>query len=62
LEDEGYKRTSYTRCSGCRALIEFWQTPKGKVIPMELMPREDSPAISHFAHCPEADRFRKRGK
>ena len=60
LEDAGYKRTSYTRCSACMAAIEFWNTPQGRVMPMEAMPDDDSPAISHFANCPEAARFRKR--
>ena len=60
LEDAGYKRSTYTRCQACMAAIEFWHTPQGRVIPMEAMPQEDSPATSHFAKCPEADSFRKR--
>jgi hypothetical protein len=40
--------------------MEFWNTPEGKSIPMDCMSDPDSPAVSHFATCPVADRFRKK--
>jgi hypothetical protein len=59
MEAAGYKRSTYTRCQACMAALEFWHTPQGRVIPMESMPLDDSPAITHFANCPEAKKFRK---
>jgi|HubBroStandDraft_6_1064221.scaffolds.fasta_scaffold426605_2 hypothetical protein len=59
LEEAGYTRSNYSRCGGCRAAIEWWQTPKAKSIIMNPMPDPESAAISHFATCPEAKKFRK---
>lgn len=59
LEAEGYKRQYYTRCRGCNAPMEWWKTPAGKMLPMEVMSAPDAPAISHFANCPKAAQFRK---
>jgi hypothetical protein len=42
--------------------MEFWTTPEGKSIPMDVMAEPESPAISHFATCPLAKEFRKRRK
>lgn len=60
MEQAGYKRVNYGRCSGCNAPIEWWTTPKNMPIPMNPMPLPESAAISHFANCPEVARFRKR--
>ena len=60
LEEAGYEHTSNAHCRGCGAAMEFWSTPHGRSMPMDLMPQEDSPAISHFATCPEAPRFRRK--
>lgn len=62
MENAGYKRKCYTRCQGCMKSIEFWATPAGKTLPMEAMPHPYSEALSHFATCPEAERFRKKTK
>jgi hypothetical protein len=62
MEEAGYKRKCYTRCQGCRKSIEFWSTPAGKTLPMETMPDAESEAVSHFATCPDAARFRKKTK
>ena len=59
LEAAGYKCKCLTRCRGCQALMEWWLTPAGKTIPMDVMKMAESPAISHFATCPNADQFRK---
>jgi len=59
LEDAGYRRVNYTRCRSCGTPIEFWSTPEHKWIPMETMDRDESPAVSHFANCPNADSHRK---
>jgi hypothetical protein len=57
----GYKKLSTFVCRGCGEEMEFWYTPQGKNIPMNAMPNDDSEALSHFATCPEAKRFKKRG-
>ncbi len=59
LEAAGYERSSYSRCKGCGMAMEWWTTPNGKPIPMDSMAQPDSPAVSHFATCLDANRFRK---
>jgi hypothetical protein len=59
METAGYKRSNFSRCSGCMAAIEWWITPNKARIPMNPMPDLDSPAISHYATCPKAKQFRK---
>lgn len=41
------------RCRACRAEISFAPTSTGKLMPV------DADGTSHFATCPQADRFRK---
>lgn len=60
LEFAGYRRQSSTFCMGCNQAMEFWTTPQGKSIPMDVMTEAESPAISHFATCPLAQQFRRR--
>ncbi len=50
----GYKFDNRARCRGCGAEIEFWQTPRGKYIPLDSGTLEP-----HFGTCPNADEFRK---
>jgi hypothetical protein len=57
--EQGYTPAGRDRCRSCAVTIEFWITPKQKRIPMNVMPEETSAAISHFATCPEPERFRK---
>jgi hypothetical protein len=59
LQELGYKRTNYGRCTGCYQPIEWWFTPSERSVPYELMPNPDSEAVSHFIHCPNANQFRK---
>jgi hypothetical protein len=59
MEEKGYTRKSYARCRGCGDSMEFWITPTGHNIPMDPMPMEDSPAVSHYVRCPKAQTFRK---
>jgi hypothetical protein len=59
LEAAGYTRMVYTRCSGCGAAMEFWRTPGGKRIPMNPMSSPEAEAVSHFATCTSAAKFRK---
>ena len=41
-------------CRGCGATIAMWRTPAGKNFPA------DPDGTSHFATCPQAQRFRDR--
>lgn len=59
MKEAGYERQSYSRCSGCQAAMEWWFTPAHHRIPMDPMPEDDSPAVSHFVTCPVKERFRK---
>lgn len=43
-----------SKCRGCGAEIEFWRSPKGKLIPLHSGTLEP-----HFATCPKAKEFRK---
>lgn len=54
-----YKFSNHARCKSCAAEIEWWETPRGKKMPFNLMQGGDSPAVTHFTDCPEADLFRK---
>lgn len=57
----GYEPSSGSnaKCRSCQAPIEFWKTPTGKTIPMNLMPTPETPAIAHWATCKHAAEFRK---
>lgn len=58
--EAGYIFGGTANCAGCQALIEWWRTPKGKRMPIDRMPLDDSPFVPHFATCPKAQQFRKR--
>jgi hypothetical protein len=62
MEAANYMRDGRETCKGCGAEMEFWITPeRQKALPMNPMPEPASVAISHFATCPMAAQFRKRG-
>jgi hypothetical protein len=48
----GWLIVSVGVCRGCRASIAWAQTPAGRTSPL------DRDGTSHFATCPEAERFR----
>jgi hypothetical protein len=54
LAGQGYEYKNMTACKGCGALMEWWKTPKGKMIP--LNPGTLEP---HWSGCPKAKEFRK---
>jgi hypothetical protein len=58
LRTAGYKYDRYSYCSGCGALIEWWTTPRGKKMPMDVTD-SGGKVQSHFATCPKAAQFRK---
>lgn len=55
----GYKFSNHARCKSCMAEIEWWETPRGKKMPFNLMQDGISPAVTHFTDCPDADLFRR---
>jgi len=52
----GYTPTDTARCRGCREIVLWTITPRGRRMPI------DRDGISHFATCPEATRFRSRSR
>jgi hypothetical protein len=62
LEESGYKRTNYGKCRGCFVPIEWWLTVNERPAPYDLMPNPDSEAVSHYATCTVAERFRTKKK
>lgn len=55
----GYERKNRGLCN-CGAAIEWFRTPKGKSIPLEV--DGHGGAVAHWAHCPLAEQFRKKAE
>jgi hypothetical protein len=55
---QGYQFAGHGECAGCHDQIEWWRTPQGRHIPMNRMCESTSPAIAHWATCPESGQFR----
>lgn len=48
----GYRFENHGKCRSCGAEIEWWTTPNGKKVPMNLMePRADAQAQGHQSTC-----------
>ena len=60
LKEAGYRFDNHAKCRGCGQEIEWYFTPKGGKMPFDLMQEDNSPAVSHFATCPNADEFRRK--
>lgn len=61
LTHAGYS-PSYTRpCKKCGEMLEFWSTPTGSFMPLE-MNRMTAKRIPHWQVCPFADEFRRKEK
>ena len=52
LKEQGYRFVSQGKCRGCHADIEWWDTPKNKLIPLDPGTMEP-----HWATCPNRDEF-----
>lgn len=56
--DDGYTlETSGARCSGCKAVIDWWVTPRGKKIPIDSSKETFQ---THFTTCPKVGQFRRK--
>jgi hypothetical protein len=51
----GWQIEAIATCRGCRQAISWARTRSGRLSPL------DRDGISHFATCPEAERFRHKG-
>lgn len=61
LGPAGYRYAGHGTCKGCAASIEWWLTPAGKRIPLNLMYNGGrSPVIPHHSTCPNVEQFRKQ--
>jgi hypothetical protein len=55
----GYKFDNHSRCRGCKAEIEWWITPSGAKMPVDLMPTGNTPWTAHFSTCPKREDFKR---
>ena len=55
LYDSGYTYNVLGTCNACKARIQWWTTPKGKLMPINIGKVEP-----HWATCPDAKKFRKK--
>jgi hypothetical protein len=53
LTKAGYIFKSDARCKGCQEMIEWWETPNGKMMPLDKLTLQP-----HWSTCPKADRFK----
>lgn len=59
MKSFGYSFQDHATCRGCGSDIEWWETPRGKKIPMDPMDAGSSKATPHWATCSDAPLFRK---
>ena len=52
--------TKTSRCRSCNATIAFVPTPKGHLMPVDVV--GEHRGESHFATCTDPKRFRKRDR
>jgi hypothetical protein len=57
LVNAGYRFDNGANCRGCGASVEWWITPKGKRMPMDV--DADGNCEPHWSTCPNAKEFRK---
>jgi len=58
LRKAGYVFENDSNCKACGAPIEWYRTPKGKMMPMDVEPGGD--CVPHWGTCPNATDFRKK--
>ena len=52
---QGYKFANSGKCRSCSAHIDWYETPKGKMIPLD-----EGGFVPHWSTCPDADDFRDK--
>ena len=57
LKAAGYVFSNHAACKGCGATVEWFTTPKGKKMPMDVDTAGN--VVSHFSTCKNAEDFRK---
>jgi hypothetical protein len=57
LRAAGYRFENHAHCKGCGAVIEWWTTPAGKMMPMDVT--DSGVAQAHWATCPKVEQFRR---
>ena len=58
LRNAGYRFIEHARCAGCPAVIEWWSTPAGKRMPMDVT--DSGKVQAHWASCKNPDLFRRK--
>lgn len=53
--EKGFKQEDDSLCRSCGAEMTWWETPRGKKLPMNR-----GTAVAHFTTCPNADEHRSR--
>jgi hypothetical protein len=53
--ERGFKQLEDSTCKACGAEMTWWETPRGKKLPMNR-----GTATAHFKDCPNAEDFRSR--
>ena len=62
-ERAGYKFLNTSHCKGCGKVIEWFSTPLGKRIPIDVAPANADqlqPFNPHWSSCSKAAEFRKQ--
>lgn len=54
----GYVFDNDANCRGCGVRVEWWITPRGKKMPMDV--NENGDCEPHWASCPNAKDFRTK--
>ena len=66
LEAEGYTYSGEGTCRGCGCVLLWFDTPRGKKMPMEIVEGTEDDAertlACHFERCPQGNEFRKKDK
>ena len=53
--ERGFVQLEDSQCKACGAPMTWWETPKGKKLPMN-----QGTATAHFKDCPNAEDFRSK--
>lgn len=60
MKSADYKFSGDGVCRGCGQDIEWWETPRGKKLPMDPMKQGSTPAVPHWQTCSEGESFRRK--